>query len=113
MFPVVVPVLKKMTPLVGLVVAPSIIVFVTVLFDASLIKRTVAPVALVLRSVRSPVPPLKPSIVTNLQPFRSMSVVALEPVIVGIPPVTGLIVTVLSALEPELLVITIGKISDG
>ena len=75
MFPVVVPVLKKITPFVGLVVAPSTIVFVTVLFEASLMNRTVAPVVLVLRRVRSPSPtaPLKPSIMTYLQPFRSMS----------------------------------------
>ena len=61
MFPVVVPVLKNITPFVALVVAPSTIVFVTVLFDASLINRTVAPVVLVLRNVRSPVTPaIKP-----------------------------------------------------
>ena len=107
------PVLKKTTPLVAVVTAPSISVFLTVLFDASLINRTVAPDVLVLRSVRSPVPPLKPSIVTNWQPLRSMIVVAFEPLIVGIAPVAGLIVTVLTALEPLLALITIGKVSDG
>jgi hypothetical protein len=62
--------------------------------------------------VKSPVPPLKPSIVTNLQPFRSIAWWRLSPDCWN-PTVMGLIVTVLIALEPELLVITIGKVSDG
>ena len=39
-------------------------------------------------------------------------VVAFEPLIVGVTPLAGLIVTVLTALEPLLAVITIGKVSD-
>ena len=66
-------------------------------------------------SVRSrDVPPeLEPSIVTKSAPFRVIRAPVLEPVMVGLTPEAGLMVTVFVALAPPFGFMLIGKVSDG
>ena len=59
------------------------------------------------------VPPLfDPSIITLSAPFSIKIPVAEEPVMVGVTPPAGLMVTVLVAVEPTLDTIVIGNVSD-
>src|SRR5437868_6307915 len=103
LFPVVVPVEKRIVPAVAPVPEPLMLQFWTVSLLASPMKRMVVAVeaVFVLSIVRSRlVPPtvFEPSIMTQFAPFRLIRAVAFEPLIVGVMPLAGLIVTVLIAL---------------
>src|SRR6267143_329937 len=84
-FPVAVPVEKKTVPVVTAVPAPLMTQRVTVLLEASLMKRMLdaVAVALVFSMVRSW--PANPSIVTLSAPFRSIRAPAIEPLTVRTP----------------------------
>ena len=95
MLPVVAPVEKNTVPDVVLVSAPLIVQRVTVLVDASAMKRTVEAdaVALVL-SIVSELPPLfNPSMVTLVAPLRSMRGLSSAPETVRAAPPEGWIET--------------------
>ena len=102
LFPVTAVVVLRLTTPVEAVFTPRICKNSNVVPDAPLIKRTAGPPVLVLEIVISrvaPVPPGRPSIVTKLDPLRSINAVALEPVIESpVAPVAGLIVIVADAL---------------
>ena len=107
---------KKTTPLLVEVLTPFKIAFLTVLLVAAFMKRMVAPLVLVFETVKSLLEPpteFDPSITTKVAPFRSNMVVVLEPLIVGVTPVAGLIVRVLTALDPLLAFIVIGNVSPA
>ena len=104
--PVVVPVLKKIVPVVTAVPEPAMVQFLTVLLLASLIKRSVlvpaATEALKLEMVRKLPLALKPSMMTLLAPLRLMSGAATVPDTVLGP--TGLTVRLVQAPLFKLLV---------
>jgi len=103
LFPVTaVVVLKKISPPAAAeVFTPLICRNLRVSPEAPLIKRMVEPVPVfeIVRSRVAPVPPGRPSMVTKLDPFRSISAVVLTPVIESPDaPVAGLIVIVADGL---------------
>src|SRR4051812_49071505 len=101
-FPVVVPVLKKIVPRVVAVLDPATVQFVTVLFEASAMNLIVLGVtARVVLTIERAFPPVfNPSIVTLSAPFRSISGPAIEPEIDRLAPPVGEIVIVVYEADP-------------
>src|SRR5437870_5108457 len=81
MFPVVVPVLKKIVPSVVLVPAPAIVQFLIVLFDASAMNRRVLAVAATVElTIEREFPPVfRPLIVTLSAPLKLINGPAIAP----------------------------------
>ena len=110
-------------PAVAVTVDPTRLIFLTTLFVAPapapvLVRQTSAElvpefVFVIVKSRLVPPAVFEPSMITQSAPFTLIMHDALLPLIDGLTPDAGLIVTVLTALDPLFALITIGNVSDG